>query len=260
MPKDLTTIERRILELVCRTVTESGRPPSIKELTEAAELRSVASLHWYLDRLQEKGLIRPHPTRARAIEVDCQEIKLSSSETAAGSPATAPAPAQSGKSPQHEPVATGGSFGHQAPEPGQERPGKPRSEVVPDSAVVEVPLLGEIAAGNPSLAEAEVLASYSLPRDLVGSGAPLFMLRIRGLSMIGAGILDGDFVVVRRQSDIDDGEIVAVRIGDEEATVKRLSRTGGRIRLLADNEQFEPIEPEQAHILGKVVMVIRRVR
>jgi repressor LexA len=240
MANDLTAIERRILELVCRTVNELGRPPSVKELTEAAELRSVASLHWYLDRLQEKGLIRAHPTRARAIEVDCQDIDLAD-----------PAPASEPAGPSAAPEVT--------PPPAEE-PAAALPEVTPESAAVEVPLLGEIAAGDPTLAEPEVLATYRLPTDLVGSGASLFMLRIRGSSMTGAGILDGDLVVVRRQSDIDDGEVVAVRVGDEEATVKRLSRAAGRVRLLADNDAFEPIEPEQAAILGKVVTVIRRLR
>jgi repressor LexA len=208
----------------------------------------VASLHWYLDRLQEKGLIRPHPTRARAIEVDCQDIEL-----AGGAPsANPPAPGRVATPPEEPKPA----------EPDKVSPEPQRSEVVPESAVVEVPLLGDIAAGDPSLAESSVLASYRLPVDLVGSGE-LFMLRIRGESMIGAGILDGDLVVVRRQNDIDDGEIVAVRIGDTgdtEATVKRLSRTAGRVQLLADNEAFGPIEPEQADILGKVVAVVRRLR
>jgi repressor LexA len=252
MLNDLTVIERRILELICRSVAELGRPPSVLELTEATELRSVASLHWYLDRLQEKRLIRPHPTRARAIEVDCQDIELAgagpATETAMPAPASPPGPATS---PPEEPMPPG---------PGKGPTDAAGSEVAPESAVVEVPLLGDIAAGDPSLADAEVLANYRLPRDLVGSGASLFMLRIRGSSMTGAGILDGDLVVVRRQSDVDDGEVVAVRVGDEEATVKRLSRAEGRVRLLADNEEFEPIEPEQAAILGKVVTVIRRIR
>jgi repressor LexA len=258
MPSDLTAIERRILSVVCRTVAEFGRPPSIKELTKAAELRSVASLHWYLDRLQEKGLIRPHPTRARAIEVDCQDIGLASGDLAAEPAAPATESAHEPSVPG-EPVASEGPVRPVSPW-AQVPPRAADTEVVPESALVEVPLFGNIAAGDPSLVDAEIHARYDLPVDLVGSSGPFFMLRIRGSSMTGSGILDGDLVVVRQQRDIVDGEIVAVLVGDEEATVKRLSRSGERVRLLADDEHHEPIEPDQASILGKVVTVIRRVR
>jgi repressor LexA len=92
----------------------------------------------------------------------------------------------------------------------------------------------------------------------VGAGT-LFALRVRGDSMTGAGILDGDTVIVRQQPTAEDGEIVAALVGDDEATVKRLSRKGGRIRLLAENPAYEPLEPDQASVLGKVVAVLRSV-
>ena len=145
-------------------------------------------------------------------------------------------------------------------------PTKPRAirvhgaeHAAPSSAnLVEVPLVGRIAAGGPILAEQNVEDTMALPRDLVGSGT-LFALTVRGDSMTGAGILDGDTVIIRQQPEASDGEIVAALVGDDEATVKRLSRKGGKVRLLAENPAYDPIEPEEMSVLGKVVAVLRRV-
>lgn len=126
------------------------------------------------------------------------------------------------------------------------------------ASVVGVPLVGQIAAGGPLLAEQNIEETLPLPRTLVGSGT-LFALKVRGDSMTGAGILDGDTVIVRQQPTAEDGQIVAALVGDDEATVKRLSRKGGRVRLLADNPAYDPIEPEQVSVLGKVVAVLRSV-
>lgn len=123
--------------------------------------------------------------------------------------------------------------------------------------VIEVPLVGQIAAGGPILAEENVEERMPLPRDLVGSGT-LFALKVKGDSMTGAGIFDGDTVIIRQQQTADDGEIVAALIEDE-ATVKRLSRKGGKVRLIAENPAYEPIEPDEVSVLGKVVAVLRRV-
>jgi repressor LexA len=121
-----------------------------------------------------------------------------------------------------------------------------------------VPVLGTVAAGAPLLAQENLEDTLPLPRDLVGSGA-LFALRVKGDSMEGAGILEGDLVVVRQQQTANDGEIVAALVGDEEATVKRLSRRRGKLALVAENPRYEPIVPEAVRILGKVVAVLRRV-
>lgn len=124
-----------------------------------------------------------------------------------------------------------------------------------------VPLVGEIAAGGPILAEERVESVYPLPRELVGDGQ-LFMLRVRGDSMIEAGILDGDLVVVRQQERVEQGEICAALIGDE-ATVKFFRRTrAGEVFLDPANEAFEPIPvtTDDARVMGKVVSVLRTVR
>ena len=126
------------------------------------------------------------------------------------------------------------------------------------SAVANVPLVGQIAAGAPILATEQIEEMLPLPEDLVGTGT-LFALRVKGDSMIDAGIFDGDTVVIRQQKTADDGTIIAALVDGEEATVKRLSRKGGRVRLLAENPAYDPIEPDDVQVLGKVVAVLRRL-
>ena len=120
-----------------------------------------------------------------------------------------------------------------------------------------VPVVGRIAAGGPILAEERVEDVFALPRQLVGDGA-LFLLEVRGDSMIEAAICDGDYVVVRQQPTAENGEIVAALL-DDEATVKTFQNRGGRVRLLPHNAAYEPIDGTRASILGKVVAVLRRV-
>lgn len=122
---------------------------------------------------------------------------------------------------------------------------------------VSVPLLGRIAAGSPILATEQLEDVMTLPRQLVGQGT-LFMLEVRGDSMVDAAICDGDYVVVRQQAQAEDGEIVAAMI-DGEATVKTLQHKDGHVWLLPHNPAYTPIDGDQATILGKVVSVLRRV-
>ncbi|MEO1060654.1 MAG: transcriptional repressor LexA [Actinomycetota bacterium] len=123
-----------------------------------------------------------------------------------------------------------------------------------------VPLVGEVAAGTDVLANEHVEELVPVPSDLCGEGE-LFMLRVRGTSMIEAGILDGDLVVVRRQPDALDGEIIVAALPGEEATVKTLRRRGPVVVLEPANPDFTPIEvpADQAQIYGRVVTVLRKV-
>lgn len=124
----------------------------------------------------------------------------------------------------------------------------------------EVPLVGRIAAGGPILAEENLEEVMTLPESLVGSGE-LFMLEVRGDSMIGAGILDGDLVVVRSQPDVEDGDIAAFLVDGEEATVKRLERRDGRVILHSENPDYPPMEfTDGVESLGRVVTVLRTLR
>jgi repressor LexA len=148
-------------------------------------------------------------------------------------------------------------------------PTKPRAIEIIDNGVPEaslhrapvrdVPLVGRIAAGSPILAEEDIQEIYPLPTELVGND-PVFMLDVRGDSMIDAGIFDGDYVVVRRQSTANNGQLVAALVSDEEATVKRFRRKDGRVMLEAENPAYAPmVFTEGVEILGIVVAVLRRV-
>lgn len=128
-----------------------------------------------------------------------------------------------------------------------------------DDRLRDVPLVGRIAAGSPILAAEDIETVMPLPEELVGSD-PVFMLEVRGDSMIDAGILDGDYVVIRRQPDARDGEIIAALIDGEEATVKRLKRENGKVLLISENPSYEPmVFTRDVEIIGKVVSVLRKL-
>ena len=118
-----------------------------------------------------------------------------------------------------------------------------------------IPLVGSIAAGVPITADQQVEETLPLPESLVGKG-DLFMLKVKGESMINAAICDGDYVVIRQQKDASNGDIVAAMI-DGEATVKTFSRKGGHIWLLPANDDFAPIDGDQCEVLGIVTAVLR---
>jgi repressor LexA len=147
-------------------------------------------------------------------------------------------------------------------------PTKPRAiEVISDdgatpisrAAVRDVPLVGSIAAGSPILAEEDIEEVYPLPTELVGQ-EPVFMLKIRGDSMVDAGILDRDYVVVQKQQTASNGQIVAALVDGEEATVKTFERSANGITLVPANDNFEPVVyTDSIEILGIVVAVLRRI-
>lgn len=132
-----------------------------------------------------------------------------------------------------------------------------RAITLPQHRRISVPLIGRVAAGQPILAEENYEEVFELPTDLLPTDQA-FMLRVRGDSMIGDGIFDGDLVVVRPQPTVENGEIGVVLIEDE-ATVKRVYFEGDRVRLQPSNPHMEPIYTQNAQILGKVVVVFRRL-
>ncbi|MFM7356217.1 MAG: transcriptional repressor LexA [Actinomycetota bacterium] len=134
-------------------------------------------------------------------------------------------------------------------------PGDERFEDIKPERTHNVPLVGRIAAGGPILAEQNVEELFPLPASLVGEGE-LFMLKVIGDSMIDAAICDGDYVVIRSQKEANKGKIVAAMI-DGEATVKTLSKKNGQIWLLPANDNYQPIDGNQAEILGVVTAVLR---
>ena len=145
----------------------------------------------------------------------------------------------------------------------RERAATGATATLPDVGEVRVlPLVGEIAAGGPLLAEENIEDHLAVP-DTVSRGGEEFLLRVKGDSMIEAGILEGDYVVVQRQQTARNGDIVVALAGEDEAadeaTVKRFFRESGRIRLQPENSAMEPLYPQHVQILGKVIGVFRRV-
>ena len=216
----LTPRQRRILEVIKETVETRGYPPSIREMGDEVGLASSSSVAHQLKVLETKGFLRRDPNRPRALEVLLPEDAewIQDSERGSG-------------------------------------PAALERDALPEP--VHVPVLGRIAAGGPILAEERVEDVFALPRQIVGDGT-LFLLEVRGDSMIEAAICDGDWVVVRQQPTADNGEIVAALL-DNEATVKTLKRTNGHVWLMPHNSAYDPIDGDHASILGKVVAVLRKV-
>ena len=125
-------------------------------------------------------------------------------------------------------------------------------------AMISVPLVGRVTAGQPVLAVENIEDTYPLPADLVGH-ENVFMLKVDGESMIQAGILDGDYVIVRDQDSARNGDIVVALVDEEEATVKRFFHEKNRIRLQPENDSMEPIYATNVAVLGKVVGVYRKM-
>jgi repressor LexA len=218
----LTPRQRRVLDVIRTAVEQRGYPPSMREIGESVGLTSSSSVSHQLRSLQNKGFIRRDPNRPRALEI----LHPDAPDTASSSA---------------------------APEAVFDETGL--GDLRPDAAYV--PVVGRIAAGGPILAEERVEEVVPLPKRLVGEGT-LFMLEVKGDSMVDAAICDGDFVVVRQQPVAESGEIVAALL-DDEATVKTLQRRRGHVWLLPQNTAYEPIDGDDATILGKVVAVLRRV-
>jgi repressor LexA len=232
----LTPRQRRILEVIRDAVEHRGYPPSIREMGEAVGLASSSSVAHQLKVLEQKGFLRRDPNRPRALEV------LLPGD---GAGAVAASRSAAAKAKKAKPVA--------------QRPETFDETGVGDAypAPVHVPVIGRIAAGGPILAEEQVEDVFALPRQLVGEGT-MFLLEVRGDSMIDAAICDGDWVVVRQQPTANNGDIVAALL-DTEATVKTFKRTADQVWLLPHNPAYEPIDGNHASILGKVVAVLRRL-
>lgn len=231
-PPRLTARQRTIVEMIQTALAERGYPPSMREIGDACGLASLSSVTHQLSRLQELGYLRRVPGKPRAMEVIRDASGRPVAEESPTTPHLQQVPAEDST------VVDLDAY---------------RAEV--DSRTADVPLVGRIAAGGPILAEQNVEDVMPLPRQLTGEGE-LFMLQVRGDSMMEAGIFEDDWVVVRRQQDAENGDIVAALL-DDEATVKTLKRRDGHQWLLPQNRMYEPILGDHATIMGKVVTVLR---
>jgi repressor LexA len=220
----LTARQQRIIQVIETCQRDLGYSPSMREIGDATGLASTSSVSYQLSELEKKGFVVRGARRPR---------------TAVVRPVSAPA---------RRPVGTG------QPAAGQEPPAGA-------GPAAYVPVVGRIAAGGPILAEQLIEEdAFPLPKELVGEGN-LIALRVAGDSMIGAAIADGDWVVVRRESDVENGDIVAATIDgiEVEGTVKTFKRADGHVWLMPHNPVYTPILGDDAVIVGKVVAVLRRV-
>lgn len=191
---------QKLMEYIKAYKTANGYNPSIRDMANHLSIKSTNTVHYYLRKLEDQGLLKRVPLKNRAIMVEPNK-KFSSAE------------------------------------------------------ITAVPLLGNVAAGKPILAEENYLDTYFFPSGMF-RGNQNFMLKVRGDSMIDAGILDGDFVMIQKQSTAENGEIVCAML-DNSATIKTFYKEKGQIRLQPQNNFYEPILTKDAVILGKVVGVIR---
>jgi repressor LexA len=234
----LTSREEQVLQFVRAGVARHGYPPSIREIGDAVGLRSTSSVAYHLKALQKKGYLHRDPGRPRTVELlPPDPFGPGTAETARGTMTR---------------DATGEGPG----------PAGPTFDI-PSQEPAYVPWVGHIAAGGPILAKQVIEDTFPLPKQLVGEGEHL-ILQVRGDSMIDAAITDGDWVVVRRQEDAENGDIVAATFEgqgreEDEATVKTLKRVDGHVWLIPHNPRYTPIPGDDAKIIGKVVSVLRRI-
>jgi len=200
--------QKKILEFVNRQVAEKGYPPSVREICQAVGFKSTSTVHAYIKKLEEEGLVQKDATKPRALKI--LDNRNSSLEG-----------------------------------------------YLSDREIENVPVVGKITAGQPILAVENIEETFPVPVEYL-QNSTVFMLKVRGDSMTGAGILDGDYILVKQQNTASNGDIVAALIGDE-ATVKTFYRENGHIRLQPENPAYEPIiVKDDIAILGKVIGLFRK--
>jgi repressor LexA len=234
----LTKKQSELLRFINERLKEDGVPPSFDEMKEALDLRSKSGIHRLIMALEERGFIRRLPNRARALEV----LRLPESSTPA-------------------PGARGGKFSPSVIEGDLGRIRQTNTVPIPgdDNGSVSIPVMGRIAAGTPISAIQSRSHTIGMPADMLGLGDH-FALEVRGDSMIEAGILDQDVVIIRKQDTAETGDIVVALIDDEEATLKRLRKRGASIALEAANPAYETriFGPDRIRIQGRLVTLIRK--
>jgi repressor LexA len=221
MAETLSSRQEAILKFIRDEIQKRGYPPAVREIGAAVGLSSTSTVHAHLNQLEAKGYIRRDPSKPRAIEV----------------------------------------INYRKPEvwEEQDRPDHRNDAPLPESRqdMVDVPILGAVAAGAPILAvEDPDVETFALPLEFLRT-EDVFMLTVQGDSMLNAGIHDGDYVVARKQPAADNGEIV-VALLEDEATVKRFYKGASHVRLQPENDLYEPIITRDVQILGKVIALLRR--
>ncbi|BCW89427.1 LexA repressor [Alphaproteobacteria bacterium SO-S41] len=236
----LTRKQYELLMFVHERIRETGVPPSFDEMKDALDLKSKSGIHRLITALVERGFIHRLEHRARALEV----IKLP--ENTAQSPRFKSA----GFSPAL--VENTGSLRAKPPVP------LPAGAMMASTANTSIPLVGKIAAGTPIEALQANGNEITVPPDMLGAGEH-YALHVTGDSMINAGILDGDTVIIRKADTATNGDIVVALVDDAEATLKRIRRKGETVALEAANPAYETriYGPDRVKVQGKLVGLLR---
>ena len=215
-PQVLNKREKDILKFIEKQLNENGYPPSVREICQAVGLKSTATVHAYLNRLEDNGYIARRDKMGRTLQL-----------------------LKGGK--KYKPT----------------KESEENKNVYAGKELVDVPVIGKITAGATILAVENITDTFPIPLDFIGN-SECFMLTVRGESMIEAGILDGDYILVRKQNTAENGEIVVALI-DDEATVKTFYKEKDHIRLQPENSTMNPIIVPNCKILGKVAGVFRKM-
>lgn len=218
--------EQRILEYMKKEIREKGYPPTVREICTALNIKSTSTCHKDIASLESQGYLRKDPARPRALlVVDEGFDQLAAVRSASGIASDA---------------------------------GNAMSDRLERTDIIDVPVVGRIAAGTPILAEQNIEDSFPVPSRFAGNGTT-FMLTVKGESMIEAGIMDGDYILVEQCNTARNGDMVVAMVDgfESEATVKTFYREEGHIRLQPENSTMSPIIVSDVKILGKVKGVFR---
>lgn len=218
--ENLKDREKKILQYMKSEISQKGYPPTVREICSALNIKSTSTVHKDIENLELKGYLKKDPSKPRALMIVDPEGREKSSVSS---------------------KANASSFGN------TER-----------ADVIDIPVVGRIAAGTPILAEQNIEDTFPIPSRFIGKGTN-FMLTVCGESMIEAGILDGDYILVEQQNTASNGEIVVAMIDgfESEATVKTFYKEADHIRLQPENSSMSPIIVQDVKILGKVKGVFR---
>jgi len=231
----LTAKQRELLLFINQRLTATGVSPSFDEMKDALHLKSKSGIHRLVSGLEERGFIRRLPHRARALEV----VRLPEESAAA----------PTGDRNRFSATVIRGDF----------RSALPGAPVAPDVEAVELPLYGRIAAGTPIEALRDQTSTVGIPASLLGHSSEHYALEVAGDSMIEAGILDGDTVIIERSETAENGAVVVALIDEQEVTLKRLRRRGASIALEPANKAYETriFGPDRVQIQGRLVGLLR---
>jgi len=246
----LTRKQYELLMFIHERVRETGVPPSFDEMKDALDLKSKSGIHRLIMALEERGYLRRMEKRARALEI----VRLPENVSDTLRPATTRSQAQRAGHPA--PRHTRGETRISADTRGA---GSPRRSAESEGSM-QVPMVGRIAAGTPIEALQNKVGEVPVPVGMIGRGGNHYALEVTGDSMLNAGILDGDTVIIQEADTAATGDIVVALVDNQEATLKRLRRRGDSIALEAANPAYETriYGPDRVRVQGKLVGLIRR--